>query len=75
MILIFLIEQQIVIDEYIVKIITKTDKYIKAKYPQYFQQEIQPFINENVFNLILSSVFAISQNIICVISNIVNLRK
>ena len=45
-ILLFLIEQQIIIiDEYIVKEITKTDKYINAKYPQYFQPEIQPFIN------------------------------
>ena len=49
-ILLFLIEQQIIIiDEYIVKKITKTKKYIKAKYPQYFQPEIQPFINEKWF--------------------------
>ena len=49
-ILLFFIEQKIiVIDEYIVKKITKTDKYIKAKYPQFFQPEIQPFINEKWF--------------------------
>ena len=49
-ILLFLIEQQIiVIDEYITKKISKTDKYIKSKYPQYFQPEIQPFINEKWF--------------------------
>ena len=29
--------------------ITKTEKYIKGKYPQYFQPEIQPFINEKWF--------------------------
>ncbi|KAK8853809.1 hypothetical protein M9Y10_016352 [Tritrichomonas musculus] len=46
----FLIEQQIIVfDEYIVKKIVKTDKYIKAKYPQYFQPGIQPFINEKWF--------------------------
>ena len=49
-ILLFLIEQQIVVvDEFIVRKITKTDKYIKAKYPQYFQSEIQSFINEKWF--------------------------
>ena len=49
-ILLFLVEQQIiVIDEYIVRKITKTCKYIEAKYPQYFQPEIQPFINEKWF--------------------------
>ena len=49
-ILLFLIEQQlIIIDEYIVRKIAKTDKYIRAKYPQYFQPEIQPFINEKWF--------------------------
>ena len=49
-ILLFLIEQQlIIIDEYIVKKITNTNKYIEAKYPQYFQPEIQPFINEEWF--------------------------
>ena len=49
-ILLFLIEQQIIIfDEYIAKIITNTGKYIKAKYPQYFQPEIQPFISEKWF--------------------------
>ena len=46
----FLIEQQImVIDEYIAKKIMMTDKYIISKYPQYFQPEIQPFINEKWF--------------------------
>ena len=49
-ILLFLIEQQIiVIDEYYCWKITKTYKHIKAKYPQYFQPEIQPFINEKWF--------------------------
>ena len=49
-ILLFLIEQKvIVIDEYIVKKITKTEKYIEAKYPQFFQPEIQAFINEKWF--------------------------
>ena len=49
-ILLFLIEQQlIIIDKYIVKKITNTEKYIEAKYPQYFQPEIQPFINEKWF--------------------------
>ena len=49
-ILLFLIEQQlIIIDEYIVKKITETEKYIEAKYPQYFQPEILPFINEKWF--------------------------
>ena len=49
-ILLFLIEQQIiVIDEYIAKKIINTDKFINAKYPQYFQPEIQPFINEKWF--------------------------
>ena len=49
-ILLFLIEQQIIVfDEYIAKQITKKDKYTKAKYPQYFQPEIQPFINEKWF--------------------------
>ena len=49
-ILLFLIEQQIiVIDEYIVKKITTTEKFIEFKYPQYFQPEIQPFINEQWF--------------------------
>ncbi|KAK8843788.1 hypothetical protein M9Y10_024860 [Tritrichomonas musculus] len=28
---------------------TKTDKYLKAKYPQYFQPEIKPFISEKWF--------------------------
>ncbi|KAK8842994.1 hypothetical protein M9Y10_025181 [Tritrichomonas musculus] len=49
-ILLFLIEQQIIIiDEYISKKIATTDKYIKGNYPQYFQPEIQPFINEEWF--------------------------
>ncbi|KAK8897408.1 hypothetical protein M9Y10_015354 [Tritrichomonas musculus] len=49
-ILLFLIEQKIiVIDKFCVRKITKTVKYIKAKYPQYFQPEIQPFINEEWF--------------------------
>ena len=49
-ILLFLIEQRIIIfDECIVKKITQTNKYKKAKYPQYFQPEIQPFINEKWF--------------------------
>ena len=49
-ILLFLIEQQIiVIDQYIVIRITTTEKFIESKYPQYFQPEIQPFINEQWF--------------------------
>ena len=49
-IILFLIEQQIiVIDEYIAKKITKTDNYNTYQYPQYFQPEIQPFINEKWF--------------------------
>ena len=49
-ILLFLIEQQIIVfDEYIVKKITTTEKYIEAKYPHYFLPEIQPFINEKWF--------------------------
>ena len=49
-ILLFLIEQQIIIiDEYISKKIATTDKYIKGNYPQYFHPEIQPFINEEWF--------------------------
>ena len=49
-ILLFLIEQQIMVfDEYIVRKITKTEKYIEAKYPQYFQPEIQLFIKEKWF--------------------------
>ena len=49
-ILLFLIEQRIiVIDEYIAKKITKTEKFTEAKYPQYFQPEILPFINEYWF--------------------------
>lgn len=35
--------------EYIVKKIITTRKFIDAKYPQYFQPEIQPFINEKWF--------------------------
>ena len=49
-ILLFLIEQQIIVfDEYIVKKIVNIGKYIEAKYPQYFQPEFQPFINEKWF--------------------------
>ena len=49
-ILLFLIEQQIIVfDENIAKKIACTYKYIEAKYPQYFQPEIQPFINEKWF--------------------------
>ncbi|KAK8836735.1 hypothetical protein M9Y10_037252 [Tritrichomonas musculus] len=48
-ILLFLIEQQLIVfDAYVVfKIIHK--KFCEAKYPQYFQPEIQPFINEKWF--------------------------
>ena len=49
-ILLFLVEQQIIIiDEFIAKKITNIDIYIEAKYPQYFQPEIQPFFNEKWF--------------------------
>ena len=45
-ILLFLIEEKMMIfDEYVAKKITKR-KFVKHKYPQYFQPEIQPFINE-----------------------------
>ena len=48
-ILLFLIEEGLLtFDEYIVRIIT-SDKYVDAKYPQYFQPEIQPFINKEWF--------------------------
>ena len=48
--LLYLLEENMmVMDEYIVKRLTKNDKYIKAKYPQYFQPEIQPFINKKWF--------------------------
>ena len=48
-ILLFLLEEKIMfMDEYIVKRIA-APKYIKAKYPQYFQPEIQPFISEKMF--------------------------
>ena len=48
--LLFFIEERIMIfDNYIARIITTTDKYINAKYPQYFQPELQPFINEKWF--------------------------
>ena len=49
-ILLFLIEEQIIIfDEYIVKKIVKNNKYIDANYPQFFQPEIKPFVNEKWF--------------------------
>ncbi|KAK8841639.1 hypothetical protein M9Y10_026579 [Tritrichomonas musculus] len=49
-ILLFLIEEKIIFfDEYIVKKITTNKKFITANYPQYFQPEIQPFINEKWF--------------------------
>ena len=38
-----------IIDEYIVKKIIKNEKYLNAKYPQYFQPEIQPFLNKEWF--------------------------
>ena len=48
-ILLFLIETKIlIIDESIAKQIIQS-KYAKAKYPQYFQPEIQPFINKKWF--------------------------
>ena len=62
-ILLFLIEQKIIaIDEYIVKKIVKTDKYIKAKYPQYFQPEIQPFINEKWFPKYDPKIWKLAEN-------------
>ncbi|KAK8897974.1 hypothetical protein M9Y10_000218 [Tritrichomonas musculus] len=46
-ILLFLIEEKIIVmDKHIAKKITTNNYYIKAKYPQYFTPEIQPFINE-----------------------------
>ena len=48
-ILLFLIEEKILIfDEYIAKKIT-TRKYVKKCYPQYFISEIKPFINKSWF--------------------------
>ena len=48
--LLFLFEERIMImDENIVKKIIKNQKYLSAKYPQYFQPEIQQFINEKWF--------------------------
>ena len=48
--LLFLFEENIMImDEYIVKKIIKNEKYLNAKYPQYFQPEIQPFLNKEWF--------------------------
>ena len=48
-ILLFLIEAKLlIIDESIAKQITR-GKYLEAKYPQYFQPEIQPFINKEWF--------------------------
>ena len=50
-ILLFLIEQKLIkFDETIVKKILMTDKYITIGYLQYFQPEIQPFINEKWFS-------------------------
>ena len=47
--LLFLLEEKILIfDEFIARRIT-TDKYIQQKYPQYFSPEIQPFTKENWF--------------------------
>ncbi|KAK8849328.1 hypothetical protein M9Y10_018700 [Tritrichomonas musculus] len=49
-IILFLIEEQILtFDEHIAKIITTTEKYVKANYPHYFQPEIQPFVNKKWF--------------------------
>ena len=36
-------------DEFIVKNIVNNRKYLKYKYPQFFQPEIQLFINEKWF--------------------------
>ena len=48
--LLFLFEENImVMDEFIVKNIINNRKYIKYKYPQFFQPEIQPFIHEEWF--------------------------
>ena len=48
--LLFLHEENIMtIDEHIIQKIIQNDKYINSKYPQYFQPEIQPFINEPWF--------------------------
>lgn len=48
-ILLFLIEEKIMnFDEFIAKRIIKK-KFLDKKYPQYFQPEIQPFLNENWF--------------------------
>ena len=49
-IILFLAEEQIIIfDDYIVKKITTTPKYVNAGYPQYFHPEIQPFVKKKWF--------------------------
>ena len=49
-ILLFLLEEKMLIfDEYIFHIITK-EKYMNYDYPQYFHPEIQPFLNEDFIN-------------------------
>ncbi|KAK8843653.1 hypothetical protein M9Y10_024716 [Tritrichomonas musculus] len=49
-ILLFLIEEEmIIIEKNIAKEISTNDKYLQAKYPEYFRPEIQPFINESWF--------------------------
>lgn len=49
-ILLFLIdEKMMVVDTYIAKKFTTVKKYITALYPQYFQPELMPFINEKWF--------------------------
>lgn len=48
-ILLFLVEEKILIfDEYVAKKITES-KYAKKKYPQYFTPELKPFIKESWF--------------------------
>ena len=56
-ILLFLFEEKIIeMNGYIVKVMTKTNKYIKANYPEYFSPEIKLFekdeikLSENFYN-------------------------
>lgn len=49
-ILLFLAEEGIMtFDEYVIRKITMTNKLVEANYPQYFQPEIEPFMQEQWF--------------------------
>lgn len=62
-ILLFLVEESIItFDRYIVSKITKEYKYVKAFYPQFFQPELQPFINEKWFPTRKTVFFALKDD-------------